>query len=270
MLQTGIQIRQLTRNIGAEIAGVDISQPLAPADRDVVEHALLEHQVVFFREQRLDHATLKAFGRQFGELTLHQAVDGVAEHPEITVIHADVDSTKVAGDEWHSDMSCRTEPPMGSILYLPEVPAVGGDTLFASMYAAYDALSSGMQSYLEGMSAEHDCGPLFRSVFPDLKRDYPVTTHPVIRVHPVTGRKAIFVNSTYTTRIVGVGAAESRAILGYLYQHCADPMFQVRFRWQPNSVAFWDNRCTQHLAIWDYYPDTRSGIRVQIAGDRPY
>ncbi len=127
-----------------------------------------------------------------------------------------------------------------------------------------------MKAYLEGMSAVHDADHVYRPLFPDVDRKYPCSTHPVIRTHPVSGRKLIFVNPSYTTHLVGVPKAESAAILGYLYQHCANPDFHVRFRWRPGSVAFWDNRCTWHQAVWDYFPDTRSGFRVTVAGDKPY
>ena len=158
---------------------------------------------------------------------------------------------------------------MGSILYLHTVPETGGDTMFASMYAAYEALSPRMQAYLEGLSAEHDGDHVYRPLFPDLDRRYPCSIHPVVRTHPVTGRKGIFVNGSYVTRIMDVPKAESEAILAFLYQHIANPNFHVRFRWRPGSVAFWDNRCTQHLAVWDYFPQTRSGFRVTVGGEKP-
>jgi taurine dioxygenase len=150
------------------------------------------------------------------------------------------------------------------------VPEFGGDTLFASMYAAYEALSPRMQAYLEGLTAIHDADHVYRPLFPDLDRKYPCSVHPVVRTHPVTGRKLLFVNSSYTTRIVEVPKDESDAILAFLYDHLKNPNFHVRFRWRPNSIAFWDNRCTQHLATWDYFPQTRSGFRVTVAGDKPF
>jgi taurine dioxygenase len=147
------------------------------------------------------------------------------------------------------------------------VPEVGGDTLFASMYAAYEALSPKMKAYLEGMQAVHDGEHVYRPLFPDADRKYNTSVHPIIRTHPVTGRKSLFVNQSYVTEIVGVPKDESDAILGYLYKHVTNPNFHVRFRWRPHSVAFWDNRCTQHLAVWDYFPQTRSGYRVTVAGE---
>jgi taurine dioxygenase len=210
---------------------------------------------------------LKRVGLCFGELQVH-ALKGLSEeHPEVRKLHADASSKHVAGEEWHTDMSCVSVPPMGSILYLHTLPTLGGDTLFASMYAAYDALSEPMQAYLEGLTATHDGKLAFGRFDPEGK--YPVTTHPVIRTHPVTGRKVLFVNRGFTSHINDVPRDESDAILAYLFRHCENPHFQVRFRWEPHSVAFWDNRCTQHLAIWDYYPQVRSGFRVQIQDRAP-
>ena len=163
---------------------------------------------------------------------------------------------------------------MGSILRLFTVPESGGDTLFASMYAAYDALSGPMKSLLQGLTAIHDGGPYYRDVNPLIGRDeagreYPKAEHPVVRSHPVTGRKALFVNEIFTTRLVGLPTPESDAILDFLFRHVQRGDFQCRFRWEPHSISFWDNRWTQHLAIWDYWPQTRSGYRVTIRGERP-
>jgi taurine dioxygenase len=264
-----LDVRPLTARIGAEIGGVDLR---SPTNRQLEEigAALAQYQVIFFRDQRLDHESHKAFGRAFGPLAIHSGVSGLPEHPEIVAIHADETSKNVAGESWHSDLTMNAEPPMGSILYMHTLPPIGGDTLFASMYAAYDALSPRMKAYLEGLTAIHDGDHVYRPLFPDLDRRYPCNVHPVVRTHPVTGKKGIFVNSSYVTRIVEVPEEESDAILRFLYQHCANPNFHCRFRWEPHSVAFWDNRCTQHLAVWDYYPQTRSGFRVTVAGDKPF
>jgi taurine dioxygenase len=264
-----IQVRPLTLRIGAEIDGVDISRPLSNQQTAELHDAIARHQVIFFRDQTLTHDQHKAFGRLFGDLMIHSGVAGLEDHPEIVAIHADARSKNVAGENWHSDLTCDAEPPMGSILYLHTVPETGGDTMFASMYAAYDALSPRMKAYLEGLTAEHDGDHVYRPLFPHIDRRYPCSVHPIVRTHPVTRRKSLFVNASYVTRIMDVPKAEGDAILGFLYQHIANPNFHVRFRWRPNSVAFWDNRCTQHLAVWDYFPQTRSGFRVTVAGDRP-
>lgn len=265
-----LQIVPLTPRIGAEIRGVDLRRPLSRSAAQAVERALADHLVVFFRDQPLDHESLERCGRAFGKLQLHSAVPGLPDHPEIVAIHADATSRYVAGEDWHSDLTCDEAPPLGSILYLHTVPETGGDTLFASMYAAYDALSPPMKTFLDGLTAIHDADHVYRPLFPDVARTYPNATHPVVRTHPVTGRKLIFVNSSYTTRIVELEKPESDAVLAFLYDHIKNPNFHVRFRWTPHAIAFWDNRCTQHLATWDYFPQTRSGFRVTVAGDRPF
>lgn len=271
MLTRSIEVKPLTRRIGAEIAGIDLGRPLSDEQFGIIHDALIRHLVIFFRDQHLSHEAHKEFGRRFGPLAIHSSVPGLSEqHPEIVAIHADADSKFVAGETFHSDLSCDAEPPLGSILYIPVMPDHGGDTVFVSMYAAYEALSAPLKTYLGGLSAVHDAGPVYRAIFPDRDRQYPRSVHPVVRTHPVSGRKLLYVNPSYTTHLVGVPKAESTAILNYLYQHCANPDFSMRFRWSPNAVAFWDNRCTWHQAVWDYFPDVRSGFRVTVAGDKPY
>lgn len=262
----------MTPGIGAEIRGVDLGRPLDDRAFEAVHEALMQNLVVFFRDQHMDHAQQKALGGRFGELHVHPAAPSVAGHPEVMVIHADANSKFVNGESWHSDVSCDLEPPMGSILYMRTMPEVGGDTLFANMYAAYEALSAPMRRLLCGLTALHDGEALYRGRYgtDDRGRVYPRADHPVIRTHPATGRQALFVNSFFTTRINELGRAESDALLGFLFRHVETPEFSCRFRWEPNSVAFWDNRAAQHHAIWDYYPHTRSGTRVTIKGDRPF
>jgi len=269
-----IEVVPSTPHLGAEIGGVDLGGPLGNRQIDELHTALAAHQVLFFRDQKLDYDKAKAFGRHFGELHIHPNTPGPEGHPEILPIHADAGSKRVAGERWHSDVSCDPEPPLGSILYLHTVPPVGGDTLFASQRAAYDALSPRMRAYLDGLTAFHDGGPNYRATNakigkPEDGRVYPNAHHPVVRTHPVTGRKALYVNRGFTQRIDGLPDDESRAVLQFLIEHSTKPDFQVRFRWRANSVAFWDNRAVQHLAVWDYFPQTRSGFRVTIKGDRP-
>ena len=267
-----IEIRRVTPLIGAEIGGIDLSQPLGNQTFQEVHDALMEHQVIFFRDQHMDHAQQKAFGRRFGELHVHPAAPSVPGHPEVMIIHADANSKFVNGEAWHSDVSCEEEPPLGSVLYMRVLPEVGGDTLFANMYAAYEALSEPMRRMLAGLTAVHDGEGLYRGRYgtDDRGKVYPRAVHPVIRTHPVTGRQALFVNSFFTTRIVELSKPESDALLAFLFRHIETPEFSCRFRWEPNSVAFWDNRSCQHHALWDYYPHTRSGTRVTIKGDRPF
>lgn len=269
-----LQADPLTRHIGAEISGIDITQPLQESQIRDLQRALAEHQVLFFRDQPFTLEAQKSFGRYFGPLHIHPGAPSPAGHPEILRIHADAESRYVAGENWHSDVSCDAEPPLGSILHLHTVPPQGGDTLFASGYAAYEALSDRLKHYLEGLRATHDGDHVYRGRFQnygaaDTGKVYPRSSHPVVRTHPVTGRKALFVNPGFTTHIDGIPPKESAALLAFLYEHSTQPEFVVRFRWKPHSVAFWDNRCTQHLAVWDYRPAVRSGYRVTIQGDAP-
>jgi len=259
-----IDVRPLTKLIGAEILGIEFDALNSPSTMKLVHDTLIEYGVVFLRDVSLDMDGFVQFGRSFGDLELHAAIDGPPDHPEIMVLHTDAESKWVAGEGWHADLTCNEHPPEATMLYLHTVPETGGDTLFASMTAAYDALSDPMKNYLAGLGAVHDGNPLFRSVFPDIDREYPVSVHPIVREHPVSGRKLLYVNQEYTTRIEGVPKKESDQILSFLFQHVHEPRFQARFKWQPKSLAFWDNRCTQHTAIWDYFPETRSGYRVQL------
>lgn len=269
-----IEVRKLTPSIGAEIFGVDLSKPLDDQQFHEVHDALLNHLVIFFHDQKLSMEQHTQFGRRFGNLHRHPSAPAqIAAHPDIYVIKADENSTWVAGEHWHSDVSCDAEPPMGSILYLTTAPPDGGgDTMFANMYAAYETLSQPIKTMLDGMTAIHEGEHVYRGrdVADDSGKVYPRAEHPVFRTHPVTRKKCLFVNRLFTTRIVGLEKNESAAILDMLYGHIETPEFCVRFKWRPNSIAFWDNRCVQHRAIWDYYPNKRYGHRVTICGDKPY
>ena len=269
-----ICIEPLTPVIGAEVRGVDLAQPLDNATFRMVHDAWMEHLILLFRDQAMDLEGLDGLGRRFAELHVHPTHPGVDGHPGILKIHHDADSKFHIGRMWHSDVSSDAEPPMGSILHLHEVPENGGDTMFANMYTAFDALSTPMKTWLSGLTAVHSSVATDRDYFgvtgENLRDgDYPQSQHPVVRTHPETGRKALFVNQIFTTHIVELEPQESQAILDLLYGHIAEPRFQCRVRWQKNSMVFWDNRCSQHMAMWDYYPQTRSGHRVTIAGDRP-
>lgn len=268
-----MRVDKLTPIIGAEIDGVDFAGPLSNRTIDEIHRALAENIVIFFRDQHITPQQHLAFGRLFGELHVHPAAPHEPGEPALMKIHADKDSPRANGEGWHSDVSCDLEPPMGSILHIRQCPPHGGDTLFASMYAAYEALSERMKAYLEGLTAIHDGEPIYRGLYANLgvadKPSYPRAEHPVIRTHPVTGRKALYVNRGFTTRIAGVPPDESDAILTYLFDHAEKPLVQCRFRWTEDAIAFWDNRCAQHRAMWDYWPHTRSGNRVTIKGERP-
>ena len=268
-----IQVAPLSPVIGAEISGVDLSKTLDEATFQEIHAALMKHLVVFFRDQDLTLDGHTAFGRRFGDLHIHPAAPKDSEHPEILIVRGDNQVTFVAGSVWHSDVSCDVEPPMGSILRIAQVPSSGGDTLFASMYTAFEALSDRMQRLLSGLTAVHEGEQYYRGRYGRANlRDgsYPVAEHPAVRTHPVTGRQALYVNEGFTTRIKELNPAESDALLAFLFKHCASPEFQCRFRWRTNSMAFWDNRCALHLAIWDYWPETRHGYRVTIKGARPF
>jgi len=269
-----IDVRTVTPTIGAEIHGVDLAGQLSNQQFEEIHQALLNHQVIFFRDQKLTVEQHKAFGQRFGKLHIHpnapRPIDG---HPEILVVKADENSKRVAGEVWHSDVSCDEEPPMGSILYVTQVPENGGgDTSFANMYAAYEALSPTMQGFLQGLTAVHTSLKSANHQYRD-KEDYmrfPENEHPIVRTHPETGRKGLFVNRGFTTRIPQLSTKESAALLETLFSHAEESRFHCRFKWRPNSIAFWDNRATMHQAMWDYYPQKRYGHRVTIAGDRPF
>lgn len=269
-----IRVTKLTPVIGAEIEGVDLRKSLTPPVADEVHRAFLENLVLFFRDQQLKPSQHIAFGRMFGDLHIHPAAPSEPGYPELMIIAADENSSRANGETWHSDVSCEEEPPLGSVLYIKETPPVGGDTLFANMYAAYDALSSRMKGFLEGLEAVHDGEHVYRGLYADIgvadRPHYPAARHPVVRTHPETRRKCLYVNTGFTTHIVGMPRDESDAILRYLFAHAAHPAFQCRFRWTANAVAFWDNRCAQHHAVWDYWPARRYGNRVTIKGDRPF
>src|ERR1700730_10536164 len=218
-----ITVDKLTPIIGGEIGGVDLAQPLGNRTLDEIHRALAENSVIFFRDQYLSEYQHLAFGRLFGALHIHPAAPHAPGHPELMIIHADKDSARANGEGWHSDVSCDPEPPMGSILYIKQCPPRGGDTLFASMYAAYEALSGRMKAYLDGMVALHDGEESYRGTYKNLgvadKPVYPRAEHPVIRTHPVTGRKALYVNRGFTKRLLSLPRDESSAVLAYLYDH---------------------------------------------------
>lgn len=268
-----IKVRKVTPAIGAEIEGVDLARGIDQATFDEIAQAFGDHLVLFFRDQNISPSDQVAFGRMFGELHRHPAAPHEAGMPELMIIATDENSVRANGEGWHSDVSCDDEPPLGSMLYIKECPETGGDTLFANMYAAYEALSEQMKLHLEGLRAVHDGEHVYRGLYANLgvadQPRYPRAEHPIVRTHPVTKRRALFVNSAFTTHIVDLPRDESDALLHFLFQHLAHPIFQCRFRWTPRTLAFWDNRCAQHMALWDYWPQRRSGNRVTIKGDRP-
>jgi taurine dioxygenase len=275
MAYQSIQVKKLSPVIGAEIHGVDLSKDLGNQQFQEIHDALMENCVVFFRDQKMTVDQHKDFGRRFGKLHIHpNAPQEIKEHPEILVIKADENSKHVAGEEWHSDVSCDPEPPMGSILYMHTVPPDGGgDTMFANMYRAYDTLSEPIKKMLNEMSAIHDSGKAhgYRAKATDrAEKAFPRAEHPIVRTHPVTGRQSLYVNRGFTTRIPQLKANESAALLEMLYRHVETPEFMCRFQWRANSIAFWDNRAAQHHALFDYFPNKRYGHRVTVCGDKPF
>lgn len=274
MSQT-FEVRRLNPVLGAEILDIDLRESLSDETIAALRTAFLDNQVLFFRDQNLTVEQHKDLGRRFGTLHIHPRAPSPEGHPELLVIHADEKSKRVAGGGWHTDVSCDECPPMGSILQLTEVPdSGGGDTIFSSMYAAYEDLSATMKSFLTGMTAIHESAHVYRGKYyakaKGARDEQPATEHPIVRTHPETGRPALYVNAGFTTKIVGLHRNESRAILDFLFRQVERAEFHCRFQWQPGSIAFWDNRCVQHLAVWDYWPQVRHGVRVAIEGDRPF
>lgn len=269
-----INIQSISPVIGAEISGANLSQ-LNDDQFASIEQALVEHQVVFFRDQpELAAETQIAFAERFGVLHLHPAAPHMEDHPAVFVIHAHKDSKVANGNGWHTDVSCDEEPPLGTMLQLHVLPSSGGDTLFASMFAAFETLSPALQAFLATLTATHDSEHVYRGRYADRGVDdsaktYPSASHPVVRTHPHSGRQALYVNPGFTTRINELGSEESRALLDFLFRHQQRAEFQIRFRWSVNAIALWDNRCTQHFALWDYWPQERKGHRVTIKGEKP-
>lgn len=269
-----MNIEPLSPAIGAEVDGCDL-RALDDDQFAELRRAFTRYQVLFFRDQpALEPAQQIAFARRLGPLHTHPAAPAMGGHPEIFVIHAHANSKVANGNGWHTDVSCDLEPPLATMLQLYELPPVGGDTLFASMYTAFETLSPAMQRFLAPLTATHASEHVYRGRYADrgvddTTRSYPCATHPVVRTHPDSGRQALYVNPSFTTRINELRPSESRALLEYLYQHQQRPEFQVRFRWTRNAIALWDNRCTQHCALWDYWPEERLGHRVTVQGERP-
>lgn len=279
----GIRVEPVSGVLGAEVEGIDLGDDATlqdPEATQAIKDAFLEHHVLFFRDQQLTPDTLKRFAQTFGELDTHPFVEGMADHPEVIEIVTEPDDRMNFGGGWHTDVTFLDEPDLGSILYALDVPPYGGDTLFADQHAAYDALSPTMQRFLDGLVAIHDAGLQYteggystrsksmRTKNADTAADRR-TRHPVVRTHPETNRKALYVNRAFTTRIDGLHKPESDALLEFLFQHATEERFTCRFRWEPGSVAMWDNRSVQHFALFDYRGHRRRMHRVTIRGDRP-
>jgi taurine dioxygenase len=273
-LEAVIEVEPLTATIGAEIGGVDLADDLADDVIDELRDALLDWKVIFFRDQhRLERTSHIAFGRRFGELEVHPLTPAGQEQPEVFVIPAG--GKFRAPDNWHSDVTWRPEPSLGSILRAIELPPLGGDTLWADMGKAYDLLDDDTKERIDGRTATHDYASAFGRGSPPevqekMRAEHPTAEHPIVRTHPETGRKTLYVNRAFTRSIVGLDDVESRSLLERLYRQSTIVDVQCRFRWRPGSVAFWDNRATQHVVSNDFLPAKRIMERVTIVGDKPY
>ena len=276
--EQSIEVSPRTCAIGADVYGIDLSQPLDDAGFATVKAALHKHLVLFFHDQTLTPETHIDFASRFGEMEIHEFFTPLGEHPEISVLEHDKDRPPIS-DSWHSDVTYRAKPSMASVLYARDIPPNGGDTLWLSAYAAFDALSAPMQEFLSGLTAEHDYLHAYKPLLlqqddghervREAAQNTPPVQHPVVVTHPVTGKRLLYVNPTFTSRIIELSASESDALLGMLFKHLLSPDFQMRFKWRENDVAIWDNRATQHYATGDYYPEYRRMHRITVGGDRP-
>ncbi|MGF6152392.1 taurine dioxygenase [Pseudomonas fluorescens] len=277
---SSLTVTPLSTALGAQISGVDISQPLNLEQRDAIEQALLKHQVLFFREQPINPQQQARFAANFGDLHIHPIYPNVPEQPEVLIL--DTAETDVRDNAvWHTDVTFLPTPALGAVLSAKLLPEFGGDTLWASGITAYEALSTHLQNLLQGLTATHDfvkSFPLERfgttpealAQWEEARKKNPPLSHPVIRTHPVSGRKSLFVNEGFTTKINELSETESEAILKLLFAHATRPEFTIRWRWQENDVAFWDNRVTQHFAVDDYRPARRVMHRATVLGDVPF
>ena len=279
-----LRTQKLTPVIGAEVAGVDLSNgAVSPALSDALHAALMEHKVLFLRSQPgLTPAAQLELARSFGEPEgPHPVYPHCKQCPQVTVLEHGGDRKPPDANEWHTDCTFRADPPFTTLLYSRVIPPVGGDTLWVSMTAAYEALSDGVKAHISTLSAVHDMGD-FRNSFatPDVDdvaagravteghRRFGSAVHPVVQTHPITGKKYLFVNPSFTCHVLGMGASASRALLDFLFAHATQPQFTVRFKWTPDTLVFWDNRCTMHLALADYLPAARRMHRVTVLRDK--
>jgi len=276
----GIRIEPLTLTIGAEIGGIGLNQRLDESVIEIVREAWLRYKVIFFRDQDIDHDSHIRLGRLFGELEGHPVIPHIPGHPELLVVKGVEGVTLTpetfepfkAFNKWHTDVTFRERPSIASVLRARLIPPVGGDTIWADAAAAYVGLPEAVKTRIATLDAEHDIVRSFGPRVSDEKRaqiarDYPPVSHPVVRTHPETGEKILYVNHTFTTRILGIPEEESDALLRLLFDRIKVPEYQVRFRWSPNAIAIWDNRSTQHYAVGDYWPTDRALERVTVSGD---
>jgi taurine dioxygenase len=277
-VKTAFSLKQLNGALGAEVDHIDLSKPLPDEVFAELRAAFVRYQVLVFRNQDISLDQQIEFGRRFGELSVHPFSPNRADKPEAIQLDYSKDNPPELTDVWHSDETFRATPPLATILHCLVCPAHGGDTMFASMIAAYRGLSDEMKRYVHGLEAQHDFKP-FRTLFSGsaehtsklraLEDRFPNPWHPVVRVHPETGARALFVNPQFTTRIRGLKQDESDTVLQYLYRQASVPEYQLRVKWAPDTVVMWDNRSVQHYAVHDYYPQPRKMDRITVAGDAP-
>jgi taurine dioxygenase len=281
MRNTTIDVRPVSANVGAEICGIDLAQPLSDQTYREIRTALTEHGVIFFRDQGITPAQHAAFAQHFGEYDVDPtaSLGSAPGYPMICEVRKEAEETRNIGGNWHTDHCFDPDPPLGSILLARELPEYGGDTMFASMYAAYDALSDGLKKTLEGLNAVHAKTRAFvglpteRQVsateHADIQTKFATreAVHPVVPRHPETGRRLLFVNPTYTTRFEGWTEKESEPLLKFLFQHASRPEFTYRFQWREGSIAFWDNRAVWHYALNDYHGSRRLMHRIALKGN---
>ena len=274
---TTFTVTPVTPTIGAEIGDIDLGSHLADDTMRDLEQALLQWKVLFFRDQGIEVEDQKRLGSWFGELKIHPTTPKASNSPETLRIEEN-EETRAYNNLWHSDVSFELEPPLGSILRAREIPPVGGDTLFANMEAAYAGLSDDIKERIDDARAVHGWPPAWIDLAmqkegvtdrEEFRRQYPDPEHPIVRSHPQTGNKCLYVNIAFTRRIVGMEQSESDDLLRLLYRQAAIPEYQCRLRWQKDTVAFWDNRCTQHYAVADFFPQRRVVERMTICGDQP-
>src|ERR1700738_1369463 len=275
-----IQVTSVARALGAIVRGGDLSEELPQSVIDRLGELLIEHQILFFREQPISPKAQARFAARFGSLHVHPIYPVLPDLPEILLLdnHA---SFLPDNDNWHTDVTFSETPPLAGILAAKRIPSSGGDTLWSSSSAAYEALSEPLRRFLDRLTARHSIAksfpaerwqsdPAFKERYERAVAKHPPVNHPVIRTHPVSRRKGLFVNGGFTTHINELSPEESRAVLAFLYEHMARPEFTVRWRWQVDDVAFWDNRVTQHYAIADYLPERRTMHRAAVNGDKPF